>query len=233
MKRLNGIAVNAVITVILTLTLNTANAMETAVLKGQVTDVEGKAVTGAEIFIYSSPDTRRPADFISARTATGGRFSVTMPAGKWWAVARLRKGEKYGPLTIGDKHSGGPVEVELEAGEEYETGFKIFDIREAARLVKKTREDFFKLTGRTMDKNGVPVKNIYVMAVKGKDVPEIPAYVSAWTYEEGEYTLYIPPGKYSVGYAAEFPPESNYRITGEINIEGEVKNYDITVETKE
>ncbi len=225
--------INAVIIFVAALTFNPAIALENSVLKGRVTDVDGKAVKGAELFIYRTSDTRRPAEFISARTDSQGRFSMTVPAGKWWAVARLRKGEEYGPLVAGDKHSGGPLEIELEAGGELEKDFKIADIREAARLVRKTREDYYKLTGRIIDHKGDPVANVYAIAARSKEMPEVPAYVSAWTDDKGEYILYLPPGKYFAGYAGEFPPRTPYRITGEITIEGERNNYDITIDTKE
>ena len=61
-------------------------AVEKLILKGNVTDVEGEAVRGAEIYIYDSPDTRRPADFISARTGISGGFSISLAAGRYWAV---------------------------------------------------------------------------------------------------------------------------------------------------
>ncbi|MBI5665452.1 MAG: carboxypeptidase regulatory-like domain-containing protein [Nitrospirae bacterium] len=225
--------ISAVIVIVAALIFSPAMAQENSILKGRITDVDGKAVKGAELFIYKTTDTRRPADFISAGTDAQGRFSMTVPAGKWQAVARLRKGEKYGPLAVGDKHSGEPFEIELEAGGELEKDFKIADIREAARLVRKTREDYYKLSGRTIDHKGVPVANVYAIAAGNKDGPEVPAYVSAWTDEKGEYTLHLPLGKYFTGYAAEFPPQSPFHITGEITIEGERNNYDITIDTKE
>jgi hypothetical protein len=226
------IIIRAVIIFAAALTCNPAIALENTVLKGRVTGVDGKAVKGAELFIYRTSDTRRPADFISGSTDSSGQYIMTVPAGKWWAVARLRKGEKYGPLAVGDKHSGEPLEIELEAGVKLEKDFKIADIREAARLVRKTREDYYKLTGRIIDHKGAPVANVYAIAARGKDMPEVPAYVSAWTDEKGEYTLYLPPGKYFTGYAGEFPPPSNYSMTGETTIERERNSYDITVETK-
>jgi hypothetical protein len=229
---LNTLLKKAVIISTLILSFNVALALEKAILKGQVLDVEGKVVKGAEIFIYNTPDTRRPADFISARTIIHGRFSITIPSGKYWAVARLRKGEKYGPLTIGDKHSGEPFEIELDAGEEFVHDFTVVDIREAARLVKKTREGYFKLKGRIIDKRGIPVKNVYAISNREKDLKYIPDYLSAWTGEQGHYTIYLPRGKYYVGYASEFPPDSHYRIVREIDMEAERGSFDIMVDTE-
>lgn len=225
--KVNKIVITAVIIGITALIVDSAIALEYSVMKGRVTDVEGNAVKGAELFIYKTSDTRRPADFISAGTDNSGQYTMTVPAGKWWAVARMRTGEKYGPLAMSDRHSGEPIEIELAAGRELDMEFKIADIREAARLVRKTREDYFRVTGRITDNNGVPAANVYAIAARSKDMPEIPSYVSAWTDETGEYTLYLPAGEYFTGYAREFPPPSPYHMTGKVTIEGERNNYDI------
>ncbi|MBI5410095.1 MAG: carboxypeptidase regulatory-like domain-containing protein [Nitrospirae bacterium] len=232
-----------------------APAVETTVFKGQVFDVEGKAVNGAEMFIYNSVDTRRPADFISARTDEDGHFSMTLPPGKYWAVARLRKGEKYGPLMVGDKHSGEPVEIKLGDNEGLELNFTVADIRDAARLMKKTREDYMKVTGRIIDKNGVPVKMYYVIAdrkggdtplnpllIEGKSSPlekgdaggfegKFPDFISAWTDDEGRYTIYLPKGKYFIGYADKFPSQG-YNVYNELTVESDKDNIDIVIKGK-
>ncbi len=204
-------------------------AQDNVVFKGQVLDSMDKAAEGVEIFIYNTSDTRRPADFISARTGSSGRFSITVPAGKYWAVARMRQGEKYGPLMPGDKHSGEPVEIELEAGEDYEEDFRVIDLRDAARMIKKTREDFFKLEGRVLDRKGAPLKNIYIIANRKKEISKMPDYLSAWTDEEGRYSLYLPAGTYFTGYAAEFPPGEKVYFYREINITAGKNDLDIVV----
>jgi hypothetical protein len=53
---------------ILCFSASATRAEERALLKGTVLDVKAMPVEGAEIFIYDSPDVRRPADFISAGT---------------------------------------------------------------------------------------------------------------------------------------------------------------------
>lgn len=215
---------------VIILLAGTAIALETGVLKGKVMDVEGKAVEGVEVFVYSTLDTRRPADFISARTDMSGMFSLVMPPGKYRAVARLRHGEKYGPLMIGDKHSGEPVEIEVEAGEEYEQDFTVADIRDAARLMRKTREDHVHLKGRIIDGQGAPLKNVYAVAFRQKEIAEFPDYLSAWTDEDGHYSLYLPAGTYFIGYASEFPPGKKVYLYREINITPENNDLDIIVD---
>lgn len=209
-------------------------AEEKSVLKGRVLDTEEKPVEGAEIFIYNSPDVRRPADFMSARTDKEGLFSVVLPIGKYWAVARLRKGtERYGPLMPGDKHSGEPVEIDITPNSEIEKDFTVVDIREVTRLKKKIREDYIKIKGRILDKNGFPVKMVYAIANKNKVIAEMPDYLSAWTDDEGYYTLYIPRGKYYIGYATVFPPAKDYNINREVVLEADKIDLDIIINSGE
>ncbi len=207
-----------------------ADALEKAVFKGNVLDVKGSAVPGAEIYIYDSPDTRRPADFISAMTDNEGGFIITLPQGQYWAVARVRQGEKYGPLMPGDKHSGEPVEVEIERTGSFEQNFTVMDLIESARLIKKTREDYFIIKGLIVDKKGVPVSNVYAFANRGMDMREIPDYMSAWTNKEGQYRLYMPEGRYYVGYASEFPPKLQNKMLVEIEVRNDRQGFDITAD---
>jgi hypothetical protein len=230
MTELTKIIKITIIMFIVMLSYNSSIAVEKAFFNGQVLDVDGKAVKGAEIFIYNTPDTRRPADFISSRTDVQGRFNMILPTGKYWAVARLRKGEKYGPLMIGDKHSGEPVEIELVANEEFDQDFIVVDIRESARLHKKTRQDFLKLRGRIIDKEGKPLKNTYAIANRARELSEIPDYISAWTDDEGHYTLYLPAGTYFIGYALEFPPGRDVYIIRELHLISELTDLDIAAE---
>lgn len=186
---------------------------------GKVTDGAGKPVADAEIFIYDSAAIRRPADFITPRTGSDGVFRIRLPQGKYWTVARVRKGDKFGPLMPGDRHSGEPAEVDPENNPEVALDFTVADIREAAQSRKKTREDYSRLTGRILDPDGKPVAGAYVFAVEGTSRVEIPAYISSWTDQRGEYVLFVPQGKYVVRGALQFPPEPKTEGTVAVPVE--------------
>jgi len=175
------------------------------VLTGQVTDIDGKPVAGAEIFAYDSAVIRRPADFISARTAADGRYSLTLPRQKFWVVARVRSGEKFGPLLPGDRHSGEPLVVEPDDGKDVQQDFTVVDIREAVRQKQKVRSDYRLVSGRVLDQDKKPVSDVYVFANTTQKAKDIPEYISAWTGTNGEYTLYLPPGHYFLGVGTDFP----------------------------
>ena len=210
-----------------------ADALEKAVFRGYVLDVKGNTVQGAEIYLYDSPDTRRSADFISAKTDDEGRFSISMPQGKYWAVARFGQGEDYGLLIPGNRHSGAPVEVDIEWSGAFEQNFTVMDIIESARLIQKIRQGYFIIKGKIADKNGVPVSNVYVFANRGMDMREIPDYISAWTNEKGKYRLYMPEGRYYVGYAREFPPGLQNKMLVEINVEQDREGFDIITDFRQ
>jgi hypothetical protein len=203
-------------------------AFETGVFHGRVRDVAGAPLAGAEIFIYRSNDIRGPADFISAATDKGGDFQITLPVGRYWAIARIRKdGARYGPLKPGDRHSGEPLEITVQAELVLPEDFVVADLREAALLMKKTGADFYAVKGMVRDENGQPLENAYAFAYTSASVTGVPAYLSLWTDANGRYTLFLPAGEYYFGQATEFPPESASRSLKKTRIEGNVEMIDI------
>ncbi|MBI5203474.1 MAG: carboxypeptidase regulatory-like domain-containing protein [Nitrospirae bacterium] len=186
-----------------------APAGEKSILKGRVLDMGEKAVEAARIFVYNSPEIRRPSDFISANTDKDGRFHMFLPPGKYWAVARLKKTEGYGPLMPGDKHSGEAKEIVIAPGMEFEMDFTVSDLKEASRMKKRIKENYFKINGRIINEKGLPVRMAYVFANRNEKVSGVPDYLSAWTDEDGHYTLYLPKGRYYMGAAVTFPPGQN------------------------
>jgi hypothetical protein len=207
----------------------TAAADGDITLTGKVRDAKGRPVAGAEVFIYNTPQVKRTADFISPQTDKNGVYAIVLPAGTYWAVARSRKGgERFGPLMPGDKHSGDPVEIDCKS-QQLNMDFTVLDLKEAAGLMgKKTmRQDCFRIQGRILDRDGKPVPSAYAMANRDRPMSEIPDYLSAWTDEEGRYTLYLPAGAYRLGYATAFPPGSRRDGTTRITVKGDRNGVDI------
>ena len=203
--------------------LPAAPAQESYVLTGLITDIDGKPVAGAEVFVYDSAAIRRPADFISARSGVDGRFRMVLPRQKNWAVARVRSGEKFGPLLPGDRHSGEPQILEPDETGELQQDFTVVDIREAVRQKQKIRADFVPVTGQVVDQNSKPVQNVYVFASKDRVVRGVPEYISAWTGTAGDYVLYLPPGRYFVGTSGVFPPLPGTVVNRELILDPEKK----------
>ncbi len=177
-----------------------------ATLLGQVTDVEGRPVEGARVFVYSSSEIRRSADYISPPTDRDGRYRIEMRPGTFWSIARLKKNEDYGPLMPGDKHSGDPVEITLSAGKEVIQDFTIADLRDVRKKRNKEHEGPVKITGRIVDETGAAVQGTYAFANRKQTLSGIPDYLSAGTDRAGHFTLYVPRGTYFLGSAIAVPP---------------------------
>lgn len=180
-------------------------ASDTHVLKARVTDIEGRPVEGAKLYLYDSPVVRRPADFISPLSNGTGQVQVLLPPGKYWVVARFKADGKYGPLLPGDKHSGEPLEVDMSE-EAVEADFTVADIREIGQKKRAGATDAVRLKGRVLDPQGMPVASVLVFAGKSKEPGELPDYVSAWTENDGRFDVYVPSdATYFVGASRHFP----------------------------
>lgn len=195
------------------------SSIETFVLSGRIMDIDDRPVAGAELFVYDSATIRRPADFISARTGQDGRFSLTLPRQKFWAVARVRSSDKFGPLLPGDRHSGEALIIEPESSGDLVQDFTVVNILEAVRQKQKIRPDHQNITGRIIDQQGKPAGHAYVFAHPERIVRAVPEYISAWSDESGAYNLYLPPGKYYLGASAIFPPSQQAVAGVELQVE--------------
>ena len=207
-----------------------ATALEEITLKGRVTDIAERPAEGAVVYVYVTPDAKRVADFISAPTGIDGQYHAVAPPGKYWAVARIKKSKSYGPLMPGDKHSGEPVMVELGPDSETEMDFTVMDLKEAAQTMAKEREELFRISGKIIDQSGAPVVPSYAIANKIERTGGIPDYLAAWVDKEGHYTLYLPPGKYYMGSAKDFPPDRYYYANGEITIEADMSDVNVIMQ---
>lgn len=180
-------------------------AIDTQILKAKVLDIDGRPMEGAKLFLYDSTNVRRPADFISSLSDRAGRMQITLPPGKYWAVARFKSDGKYGPLLPGDKHSGEPLEVDL-TNSGLDADFVVSDIRELGQKKRSAATESLRLKGRVVDAQGKPVVSAFVYANTSKEFSELPDFISAWTGEDGRYELFLPPsGKYFAGASHQFP----------------------------
>ncbi len=214
--------------------LSYLHAGQPGILEGRILDISEEPVRNAEVYVFDSPDVKRPADFISNRTTEDGRYSVKIPSGNYWGVAIFREsGERFGPLGSKDKHSGDSVALEIAAGDSRSMDFTVMNLREAALKHKKRSEELIKVTGRIVNKSGAPVQMAYAMAHKMQQFGNLPDYISAWTDELGVYTLYLPPGRYFLGASVGFPPQNGYYLYLDQQFVGDTAELDIVVDKEE
>lgn len=196
-----------------------ASALETNPLKAKISDIEARPVEGAKLFLYDTPNVRRPADFISSLSDRSGLIQIPLSSGKYWAVARYKSDGKYGPLMPGDKHSGEPVEIDMTAGAT-EVDFVVADILELGQKKRASATDALKISGRVIDAQGEPVAQTFVFANVSEEFHELPGYISAWTANDGKYELYLPQGAtYYVGVSRQLPLAKSVLIARPITVE--------------
>lgn len=209
----------------------TSAADEKPVLHGKIVDFNGKPLQGASVFVYDSPDIRRPVDFISPPSGKDGSYHMVLIPGDYWAIARYKKGRyAIGPLIMGDKTSGEPKIIKLAMAERLQLDFTVMDLMEAAKLKTKRRDDFFKVEGIVVDKDGTPLEMVYAFASNTEKPGEIPAFISSWTSSDGRFTLYLPKGNYHFGASATFPLADRYSLNPLIEINKDLQ--DVTINFK-
>jgi len=197
------------------------------VLKGRVTDADGRAVEGAMIFLYAGQGVRRSADFISAGSNKDGLFRMVLVPGKYRAVARLKKVDGFGPLMPGDRHSGEPREIDIVAETETVMDFIVMDLKDAIKKHSKDREGAVKISGRIIDESGAPVPDTYAIANRNEKGRPLPDFMSAWVDSEGRFTMFLPKGRYYIGSSAIFPPGDDYVTDRELTVTSEKSDLEI------
>ncbi len=178
-----------------------------AVIQGRVVDDQGRPVAGAVVSAYDSANVRRPADFASPPTGSDGAYRLVVPPGVYWLVATVRRaGGSAGPLQFGDRHSGDPVRLKVQAAAVKERDFTVLDLRSAARRYAKKNEDLVTVTGQIVDGQGRPVAGAYVLADRRPQIRDFPQYLSGWTGTDGRFVLYLRPDTYRLAASLAWPP---------------------------
>jgi hypothetical protein len=195
-----------------------AVAGDTVTLTGRISSLAGEPVADAELYLYASKNTRRPADFISPRTTAAGTYRIVLPPGTYWAVARVKKGARFGPLMPGDRHSGEPVKIVAEGEPEFSQDFTVADMQELAQKREKGREELVELRGSVTDSAGKGVADAYVYARTDRLTVTLPEHISAWTDESGKFRMRLPPGRYYLGTARRFPPAETPAVLREMEL---------------
>jgi hypothetical protein len=207
-----------------------AAAAENFIFRGQVVDTANKPVVGAEVYVFDSANVKRPADFISNRTGGDGYFQVELPPGHYWTMAIMRvSGASFGPLGKDDKHSGEPIEIDSAGKGELSKDFTVMDLREAARANQKRSETVIKISGHILNDDGLPVKMAYVLADQQRKFGDMPQYLSIWTDVDGHYVLFLPKGKFFIGASKDFPPQSDYIASKEVDFASDTEDVDLII----
>lgn len=170
-------------------------------IRGQVRLRDGgEPLNGAYVNIY--PDTISnllgPSQFISRPTDQEGRYSLDLPPGTYYIVARKRmSGQPTGPLAPGDFYS----EHQRIVTSVVEGKISVVDLP----VVPMTAPMFFKkevverktdtgIRGVLVDRSGNPVPGGFGMAYTDAQMQRLPDYASTLSDAEGRFTIYLPEG---------------------------------------
>jgi hypothetical protein len=139
-------------------------------------------------------------DWVSHGTAEDGSYTMDLPPGEYYIVARKRaSGLNYGPLYQGDyyDHSQAGKAVIVRKGKYEKLNFKLKMLMEPLffqGLTASERVSDTGVRGKLLDENGDHVPGTFVIAYKDDDMYRLPDFASTLTDDEGSYTLYLPKG---------------------------------------
>lgn len=161
---------------------------------------DGEPVQGARITLYQEADTIfRGIGYASTMTGPGGKFSLHLEPGKYYAVARKRQaeGDKLGPLTTGDLFAFSHENpLEIKAG-----GFTVISLNAVAKMSKvkeggqevtlggTVKAGVTTISGVVRDASGKPVSGIHVGAYRDSMMIYKPDFISNQTGPDGSYTI--------------------------------------------
>ncbi|GAB4433689.1 MAG: hypothetical protein OHK0040_04390 [bacterium] len=175
------------------------NGSEKQTGKSSITGTVYKPIPQAYIYVYKEGmDMKGPA-FTDVVADSNGSFSIQLPPGKYFLVARMRKtGEVAGPLEVGDLKSEviGPITVK-DTGEMIKTDIKVFEKKGEAKDIAintATEEKKTVISGYIFDADGKPVQNARVHVYDHVQMSERPKFVSSPTGPDGKYSIALPKG---------------------------------------
>jgi len=161
---------------------------------------DGTPLAGAYINIYPNniSNLLGPSQFISTPTDATGSYSLDLPPGTYYVVARKRaSGLANGPLATGDFYSEhqriiariDPDRLTLVDLEMAQMKAPMFFKKDLA----ETRTDT-GIRGVLLDEMGKPVPGGFAIAYTDNNLQRLPDYASTLTNQKGEFTLYLPQG---------------------------------------
>jgi len=161
---------------------------------------DASPLAGAYINIYPNTISNLlgPSQFLSAPTAMDGSYSIELPPGTYYVVARKRNsGEANGPLKTGDYYSEHQrIIAEVAESKLTQVNLEMAQMK-APMFFKKnlaeTRTDT-GIRGVLIDQQGHPVPGGFAIAYTDKNLQRLPDFASTLTNQQGEFTLYLPQG---------------------------------------
>jgi len=158
----------------------------------------GQPLAGAYVNVYADTTSNLlgPSQYISGPTDENGHFTLDVPPGTYYVVARKRmSGEPSGPLAPGDYYSEHQkVRVEVRPGRMALLDLEVVPMKAPMFFKKSTveRRTDTGIRGRLVDAAGKPVPGSFAIAYVDTDMKRLPDFASTLTDADGRFTLYLP-----------------------------------------
>lgn len=170
-------------------------------ITGQVVLKEGGTPL-ADAYVNIYPDAMSnllgPSQFISSPTDVMGRYTLEVPPGTYYVVARKRvSGQPSGPLSPGDLYSEHErISTVVVAGKLAVVDLPVAPMK-APMFFKKQmtpQETTTGIRGVLLDASGKPVPGSFAIAYNDADMQRLPDFVSTLSDGDGNFTVYLPQG---------------------------------------
>lgn len=168
-------------------------------ITGTVTlKADGRPVEAAYVNIYTDTVSNLlgPSQFLSRPTDKEGHYTLDVPPGRYYVVARKRMtGGPTGPIAPGDFFSEHQrVVTEVVAGKLSVVDLPVVAMRSPMFFKGEVvdHESDTGIRGRLVDGNGRPVPGGFAMAYHDPDMKRLPDYASTLSDADGNFTIYLP-----------------------------------------
>lgn len=157
-------------------------------LSGTVTFF-GKPVEDVGVYIYLdlSSELKGPPYFFT-KTDENGKFHIDLDEGSFYILFKKKK-FLFGPPEPGDYVSFFPY-FPIIFNKNHGYNLRV-ELLEVPKRIKDSFEKLVRVYGTVKDKEGKPLKNVYVVAYDRDELLGKPKYVSQPTDEEGNYNIYL------------------------------------------
>jgi len=135
-----------------------------------------------------------------------------------------------GPLMIGDKVSGDPMEIEVKPGDRIDLTFTVLNLLDTIKVRTKKRNDLNRITGIIVDAKGKPLAGAYAFANRHQSAVTMAGYFSAWTEDDGAFSIFLPNGSYYLGAKKTFAPDDKYKAETKVVVDGDKDGVRLVIE---
>lgn len=167
-------------------------------VSGQIISDQGP-LSGAVVYAYTglSSNLKGMGYAVSSPTDEKGRYELSLPAGTYYLLARMRKegGMAIGPLRAGD-YMGYAAEnpIRVSNGRVTLVSIPVLEVPEKVETLSISLFGQTSLRGRVLDQRGQAVSGVRAVLYSETQMLNRPDYVSQPTDEQGNFVLSFPHG---------------------------------------